>query len=118
MSFKFGEIVAWIDPDKDCSGIYLIEDIQGVGFDAIFTIDNRSEYLEAKEKNLFKPEDVLVCKQCGNFHMRVKSWTDINTSEYIEDAEPFGYWCNECNQSTTPIPANVFYFSQIEELES
>jgi hypothetical protein len=119
MNLKLGQTVAWIDPVKNYSGIYLIQDIEGIGFDAILVIDNKKgDAFEATEKQLFDPEDILVCKQCGDFHMRVKAWTDLNTNEYIEDAEPAGYWCNECNQSTTPIPANVFYFSEIEELES
>lgn len=39
---------------------------------------------------------LLCCSQCGNIHVQVQAWVDINTNEYISDVDDDQYWCDEC----------------------
>lgn len=120
MSFKLAQVVVYFDPEMVISGIYKILDIIGSGV-TMYVLENENIETESYEENLCKPEDALVCKQCGNFHMQIKSWTDLNTTKYIEDIgthRPTDYWCTECQSNTTPIPASVFHANTIIKLKS
>lgn len=44
---------------------------------------------------------LLCCSQCGNIHVQVKAWVDINTNEYISDVDDDQFWCDECEKMVT-----------------
>ena len=47
-------------------------------------------------------ENTLCCAQCGNIHVQMKAWVDINTNEYISSAaeDEYDFWCDECDDHT------------------
>lgn len=44
---------------------------------------------------------LLSCSQCGNIHVQVQAWVDINTNEYISDVDDGQFWCDECEKMVT-----------------
>lgn len=47
-------------------------------------------------------DKLLCCSQCGNIHVQVQAWVDINTNEYISDVITNGqFWCDECAEMVT-----------------
>ncbi len=43
-------------------------------------------------------EDVYVCEECGSRKFEVMAWVDVNTGDFISDADngSDGEWCAEC----------------------
>ena len=44
--------------------------------------------------------NTFCCAQCGNIHVQMKAWVDVNTNEFVSDCEnemPEDFWCDECD---------------------
>lgn len=116
MTFKVAEVVVWLDPDMGVSsGIYKIERI----INSVVLLNNGSSEAEVTEFEVLRPEETLVCGQCGSFHPEILSWTDANTTKYVREIESEAYapYCPDCEAETQLVPANVFHFDEIERLK-
>lgn len=53
---------------------------------------------------------MLVCKYCGSTSIMADAWVDVNTGEVINTFD--NWFCNGCNQETTPIEIEEFNDNQ------
>lgn len=116
--FKLAEVVVWLDPEKITSDVFRIADIEGSGKDARFILENEFSEVEVSEHEIWKPKDVRVCKQCGNFHPQIRAFVDINTNSFIDYVEESPIWCDQCDSQTNTITANKFYLDRIVKLKT
>ena len=40
--------------------------------------------------------NTFCCAYCGNTHIQVRVWVDINTNEIVSDCEDGDAWCDDC----------------------
>jgi len=49
----------------------------------------------------YKP-NLYCCNVCGNIHLQMQAWVDINTYKYIDSPHEPLYYCDKCNSHVNP----------------
>jgi len=48
------------------------------------------------KKKKAKPDNLLVCDDCGSSDVHVKAWVDANTNEFKGYTDETDRWCDQC----------------------
>jgi hypothetical protein len=59
---------------------------------------NKSEHFEKNDM-----DDMWVCDYCGTEEVDEKAWVNMNTLEVMEGVDDTTYWCNICNDESSPM---------------
>jgi len=112
--FKLNQVVVWLDPEKITSAIYKVNDV----VKGIYFLKNEHSETFANECELVEPKSILVCKECGCFHVQIQSWVDINTDDIMGDIADPHRWCENCKGDVDVISATDYYQLEIELLKT
>ena len=60
----------------------------------------------------------FCCPECGNIHLQMRAWVDINTNEFISDCEDYEYWCDQCGDFVRACTVAEFERNNPDVLQS
>ena len=75
--------------------------------DELKVYDHMDIYLKESEKES-KPvvidlDDMYVCDYCGSEEVSQSAWVNINTNKLNDFVEDSSFWCDSCNEETSPM---------------